>query len=249
MKINLVPIQLLSPIIIYIIFNSSSIAVSDTTTETSTTFNTTSQWLHFSTNLNQPTIKFSMSLIIAAILSFFAASISSAGGIGGGGLFISIMTIVAGLEMKTASSFSAFMVTGVSVANVGINLFIRNAGGKTLIDFDLALVLQPCLLLGVSIGVICNRVFPNWLVTSLFAVFLAWSTMKTCEKGVFYWRSESERGSRRGDEGARSPLLVGEEGGERREVRFPWKKLGLLVIIWLLFFFINLFRGNKYGQV
>ncbi|KFK43429.1 hypothetical protein AALP_AA1G124600 [Arabis alpina] len=160
-------------------------------------------------------MEFSFSLTIAASLSFLAASISSAGGIGGGGLFISIMTIVAGLEMKTASSFSAFMVTGVSVANVGV-------------------------------GVICNRVFPNWLVTSLFAVFLAWSTMKTCKKGVFYWRLESERDSRR-EEGVRS-LLMSKEGGERRERRFPWKKLGVLVIIWLLFFFINLFRGNKYGQ-
>uniref|UniRef100_A0A1J3EJ79 Sulfite exporter TauE/SafE family protein 2 n=3 Tax=Noccaea caerulescens TaxID=107243 RepID=A0A1J3EJ79_NOCCA len=165
------------------------------------------------------------------------------------------MTIVAGLEMKTASSFSAFMVTGVSVANVGCNLFVRNpkSGGKTLIDFDLALTLQPCLLLGVSLGVICNRMFPNWLVTSLFAVFLAWSTMKTCKKGRSYWNSESERARVRRDgdedriEGARSPLLI-KEGEERGKFRFPWKKLGVLVIIWLLFFSIYLFRGNKYGQ-
>ncbi|ESQ35701.1 hypothetical protein EUTSA_v10007599mg [Eutrema salsugineum] len=251
MRINLVPV-LLS---LFIIFNLSAIAVSETA-ETSIFFNTTSQWLQFRANSNQTTIEFSIPTIIAAVLSFFAASISSAGGIGGGGLFISIMTIVAGLEMKTASSFSAFMVTGVSVANVGCNLFVRNAksGGKTLIDFDLALTLQPCLLLGVSIGVICNRVSPNWLVTSLFAVFLAWSTMKTCKKGIFYWKMESERakvGSRKGDEdegGARSPLLSNEGEDEGREIRFPWMKLGVLVIIWLLFFSINLFRGNKYGE-
>ncbi|CAH2038248.1 unnamed protein product, partial [Thlaspi arvense] len=260
MRINLVPVLLF--FIIIIIFNPSTIVVSDTTTDGSVfstvdqIFNTTSQWLHFPANFNQPTIEISVLTIIAAVLSFFAASISSAGGIGGGGLFISIMTIVAGLEMKTASSFSAFMVTGVSIANVGCNLFVRNpkSGGKTLIDFDLALTLQPCLLLGVSIGVICNRMFPNWLVTSLFAVFLAWSTMKTCKKGLSYWKSESERRSRRRDEeedrieGARSPLLCneGEESGGK--MGFPWMKLGVLVVIWLLFFSINLFRGNKYGQ-
>uniref|UniRef100_A0A1J3H122 Sulfite exporter TauE/SafE family protein 3 n=1 Tax=Noccaea caerulescens TaxID=107243 RepID=A0A1J3H122_NOCCA len=257
MGINLVPVLLLSLITI---FNPSAIAVSETTADSvfstvNQTFNTTSQWLSYTKNFNQSAIEFSIPTIIAAVLSFFAASISSAGGIGGGGLFISIMTIVAGLEMKTASSFSAFMVTGVSVANVGCNLFLRNpkSGGKTLIDFDLALTLQPCLLLGVSLGVICNRMFPNWLVTSLFAVFLAWSTMKTCKKGRSYWNSESERARVRRDgdedriEGARSPLLI-KEGEERGKFRFPWKKLGVLVIIWLLFFSIYLFRGNKYGQ-
>lgn len=81
--------------------------------------------------------------------------------------------------------------------------------------------------------------------------------MKTCKKGIFYWKLESERACRRGDgdedriEGARSPFLgnEGEGGGERGKMKFPWKKLGVLVMIWLLFFSINLFRGNKYGQV
>ncbi|XP_010458554.1 PREDICTED: uncharacterized protein LOC104739794 [Camelina sativa] len=254
MVINLVPL-LLSLITIFI---PSAIAVSETEVEQHQILNTTSQWLHYiPPNLKQSTtIEFSIPTIIAAVLSFLAASISSAGGIGGGGLFLSIMTIVAGLEMKTASSFSAFMVTGVSLANVACNIFVRNPNSrdnKTLIDFDLALTVQPCLLLGVSVGVICNRMFPNWLVLFLFAVFLAWSTMKTCKKGVSYWNLESEKARIRsprdddGIEGARLPLL-GEDVGERGMVRFPWMKLGVLVIIWLLFFSINLFRGNKYGQ-
>lgn len=252
MTINLVPL-LLSLITIFTIFNPSALA------DQSQIRSTTSQWLHFSEDLSQSTIEVSIPTIIAAVLSFFAASISSAGGIGGGGLFLSIMTIIAGLEMKTASSFSAFMVTGVSFANVGCNLFLRNpkSRDKTLIDFDLALTIQPCLLLGVSIGVICNRMFPNWLVLFLFAVFLAWSTMKTCKKGVSYWNLESERAKIKsprdvdGIEVARSPLLSEEREDVRQRgmIRFPWMKLGVLVIIWLLFFSINLFRGNKYGQV
>ncbi|KAL1202327.1 Sulfite exporter TauE/SafE family protein 1 [Cardamine amara subsp. amara] len=260
MSINLLSLLLIT---ILIIINPSTIAVSKKSdnpvfSTVDQIFNTTNQWLHFPTNLNQSSIEFSIPIIIAAVLSFFAASISSAGGIGGGGLFISIMTIVAGLQMKTVSSFSAFMVTGVSFANVGCNIFVRNpkAGGKTLIDFDLALTVQPCLLLGVSVGVICNRMFPNWLVLTLFAVFLAWSTMKTCKKGVSYWNLETERAEIRrrrdddGVEGAREPLLGNEveDEVEKGKIRFPWMKLGVLVIIWLLFFSINLLRGNKYGQ-
>ncbi|KAG2249082.1 hypothetical protein Bca52824_088710 [Brassica carinata] len=108
-------------------------------------------------------LKLSSAIIVAGVLCFMSALISSAGGIGGGGLFIPIMTIVAGFDLKTASSFSAFMVTGGSIANVISNLF----GGKALLDYDLALLLEPCMLLGVSIGVICNRVLPEWLITVL----------------------------------------------------------------------------------
>ncbi|CAH8331898.1 unnamed protein product [Eruca vesicaria subsp. sativa] len=220
--------------------------------------NKTSSWLEFPTKFNQPKIELTTSTIIAAILSFLAASISSAGGIGGGGLYVPIMTIVAGLDLKTASSFSAFMVTGGSIANVGCNLFVRNpkAGGKTMIDFDLALLLEPCMLLGVSVGVICNLVFPNWLITSLFAVFLAWSTVKTFGNGIYYWRMESEmvkrRETRRAGEdddedkmvSVKTPLL----GECERPKRFPWMKLGVLVIIWLSYFAVYLLRGNKYGE-
>lgn len=118
----------------------------------------------------------SLPIVLAAIFCFIASSIASAGGLGGGGLFIPILTIVAKLDLKTASSLSSFMVTGGSIANVLCNL-CRSCefGGKSLIDYDIALCSEPCMLLGVSFGVICNRVFPEWLITLLFAIFLVWS--------------------------------------------------------------------------
>ncbi|CAN6986573.1 hypothetical protein HID58_001141 [Brassica napus] len=200
-------------------------------------------------------LKLSSAIIVAGVLCFMAALISSAGGIGGGGLFIPIMTIVAGFDLKTASSFSAFMVTGGSIANVISNLF----GGKALLDYDLALLLEPCMLLGVSIGVICNRVLPEWLITVLFAVFLAWSSLKTCRNGVKYWKIESDaargKGHERPEKGQgeteeddtkslKAPLL---EAKARRN-KTPWTKLGVLIVVWASFFVIYLLRGNKDGK-
>ncbi|KAI6703956.1 hypothetical protein NL676_013092 [Syzygium grande] len=88
---------------------------------------------------------FSPPMVQAGVLCFIAAAISSAGGIGGGGLFIPILAIIAGLQLKTASSFSAFMVTGVSIANVICYLIIRSPkfGDKCLIDYDIALLSKP----------------------------------------------------------------------------------------------------------
>lgn len=202
-------------------------------------------------------LRLSSPIVLAGLLCFMAASVSSAGGIGGGGLFIPVLTIVAGLDLKTASAFSAFMVTGGSIANVMCNLCSTSPkyGGKNLIDYDIALLSEPCLLLGVSVGVICNLVFPAWLITILFAVFLAWSTFKTCKSGVVYWKLESDEVRRNefvelenGLEGS-GGVKNTKEPEERSKLGIPWKKLGVLFLVWCSFSLLYLIRGNQSGQV
>lgn len=212
-------------------------------------------------------IKFTFSSVISGLLCFVAASISSAGGIGGGGLFIPILSIVAGFDLKTASSLSAFMVTGGSMANVLYNTVIKSSHGdgkKGLIDYDIALLSEPCMLLGVSIGVILNRVIPEWLITILFDVFLAWSSFRTCNAGVMFWNLESEDARRKGYDDQRNncdgtqgsegniecvlePLL--EQKEKSKMAAIPLVKIGILIMIWFSFFFVNLLRGDRYRQV
>ncbi|RDY05317.1 Sulfite exporter TauE/SafE family protein 2, partial [Mucuna pruriens] len=220
----------------------------------------------------QSQILISGPLVLAGVLCFIASSISSAGGIGGGGLFIPILSIVAGLDLKTASSLSAFMVTGGSIANVMCNMCTTSSklGGKSLIDYDIALSSEPCMLLGVSLGVICNLVFPEWLITVLFALFLAWCTSKTCKSGLLFWKAESEEMRKNGPEELEKGLLENETIEEKKvykennepksievpllvpqgksKLRIPWFKLAVLLLIWFCFFSVYLLRGNKYGQ-
>ncbi|XP_010267808.1 PREDICTED: uncharacterized protein LOC104604926 [Nelumbo nucifera] len=258
------------PLTFFIIFNHS---YAKRIQSTSNPFNATqfinqiSQWRAHQIELQNTQKGLSVPIILAAVLCFMAGSISSAGGIGGGGLFVPILNIVAGLDLKTASSFSAFMVTAGSVANVFCNFYFKNPkyGGKVLTDYDIVLLSEPCMLLGVSIGVICNIIFPEWLITILFAVFIAWTTFKTCKSGFSYWKSESDEawlnGSEEesrigsvkeevcdgngGEESLKQPLLGGrEEGG----FEVPWKKLGILVMIWFSFFALQLIRGDKKAE-
>lgn len=228
-------------------------------------FNSGFRWIVSQQQSQNTHLSLTVPLVLAGFLCFIAASISSAGGIGGGGLFIPILIIVAGLDLKTASSFSAFMVTGGSLANVLYNMLIESSkfdGKRTLIDYDIALLSEPCMLLGVSIGVICNLMLPEWLITILFAVFLAWSSFRTCTAGVMYWNLETEEVRRKGCENLESgencngnegivksvtvPLLDRER---KSTMGIPWMKLGILIMIWFSFLVVYLLRGNRYGQV
>ncbi|KAH6764606.1 Sulfite exporter TauE/SafE family protein [Perilla frutescens var. hirtella] len=191
-----------------------------------------------------------LQFVVAGILSFFAAAVSSAGGIGGGGLFIPILTIVVGLDLKRASSYTAFMVTGGLIPSVASKLLARRRGGKPVIDYDIALLSEPCMLLGVSCGVICNLVLPEWLITIFFAIFLVFCTYKTFKSGISIWKRESE-GKIENEAGtSQLPLSRNEEDdNDDGKLEFPiWLKLGLLVLIWLSFFVLYLLRGNGDGQ-
>ncbi|KAJ1254620.1 hypothetical protein BS78_03G301000 [Paspalum vaginatum] len=187
--------------------------------------------------------------VAAWVLSFLAASVSSAGGVGGGSLFLPIVNVVAGLSLKRATAYSSFMVTGGAVSNVLYNLLAcagGGSGGGQLINYDIALLFQPCLLLGVSIGVVCNVMFPEWLITVLFSLFLVFCTAKTYHAGVKIWRSESSGG---GHHSSKEPLLPTDaQDGRGNGVGFPWPEVALLVMIWICFFALHVVIGDKDGK-
>ncbi|KAK4491963.1 hypothetical protein RD792_002747 [Penstemon davidsonii] len=139
--------------------------------------NTTQQYWENNVQSFTASLKSSIQFLLPGVLSFIAAAISSAGGVGGGGLFIPILAIVANLQLRTASSYSAFMVTGGSIANVACHMLLRRGGEKQLIDFDIALLSEPFMLLG------------------------------TCKSGVLFWKLESETEEACDGGSTKEPLL------------------------------------------
>jgi len=60
---------------------------------------------------------------------------------------------------------------GASVSTVYYNLKLKHPTlDMPVIDYDLAVLIQPMLMLGISIGVIFNVIFPDWLVTVLLII-------------------------------------------------------------------------------
>lgn len=63
------------------------------------------------------------------------------------------------------------MIMGAALSTVYYNMRLRHpALDMPLIDYDLALLFQPMLMLGISIGVVCNVMFADWMVTVLLII-------------------------------------------------------------------------------
>jgi len=65
----------------------------------------------------------------------------------------------------------AGMIMGAAVSSVYYNLKLRHPRiDMPIIDYDLALLIQPMLMLGISLGVALNVIFADWMVTVLLIV-------------------------------------------------------------------------------
>ena len=163
---------------------------------------------------NWPKLQLDWRLVVAIVLGAVGASLCSAGGVGGGGLFIPIFNLLLGFDVKSAAALSNFMILGGSLANVGWNIqqVHPHQPEKPLIDFDVALLLQPNMLLGISMGVICNVLLPSWLITLEFVLILGYTTIRSLRSGLIRWRNETEFVKKR------ARKLVHDEEEDRRQL-------------------------------
>ncbi|KAL3132428.1 hypothetical protein ABBQ32_008986 [Trebouxia sp. C0010 RCD-2024] len=130
-------------------------------------------------------VKLQPSEIACLILSVMVSALANACGVGGGAFFVPMFNILLGFSLKGSTALSQAVVTGGALAGFMYSSSKRHPDDQkqSLIDFDLALILTPMLLLGVTAGVLINAVMPNWLITLLLVLLLTWLTMKTFNKG------------------------------------------------------------------
>lgn len=53
---------------------------------------------------------------------------------------------------------------------------------RPIIDYDVALIMEPMTLVGTIIGVYGNKIFPSWLITFLLVILLSFTTYRTIKK-------------------------------------------------------------------
>ncbi|KAF8407052.1 hypothetical protein HHK36_006177 [Tetracentron sinense] len=143
-------------------------------------------------DLDLQDMKFGWKIIVGSIIGFFGAAFGSVGGVGGGGIFVPMLTLIIGFDAKSSTAISKCMIMGAAASTVYYNLKLRHPTLELpIIDYDLAMLFQPMLMLGISIGVACNVIFADWMVTVLLIILFIGTSTKAFFKGVETWKKET----------------------------------------------------------
>ncbi|XP_022862977.1 sulfite exporter TauE/SafE family protein 3-like isoform X2 [Olea europaea var. sylvestris] len=209
-----------------------------------------------------PDLELGWKIIVGSIIGFCGAAFGSVGGVGGGGIFVPMLTLIIGFDPKSATAISKCMIMGAAVSTVYYNLKLRHPTlDMPIIDYDLAVLIQPMLMLGISIGVAFNVIFADWMVTVLLIILFIGTSTKAFMRGVETWKKETiikKEAAKRLDvnEDTEYKLLPGgPRNGMEKEVKelaepevsilenVCWKEFGLLVFVWIAFLVLQITKN------
>ncbi|KAL2544789.1 Sulfite exporter TauE/SafE family protein [Forsythia ovata] len=213
-----------------------------------------------------PDLKFNWQIVVGSIIGFLGASFGSVGGVGGGGIFVPMLTLIIGFDPKSATAISKCMIMGGAVSTVHYNLKLRHPTiDMPIIDYDLAVLIQPMLMLGISIGVAFNVIFADWMITVLLIVLFIGTSTKAFFRGVETWKKETivkkeaakrlEANGNDTEEAEYKLLPGGPSNNTKNEAKglaepevgnlenVCWKELWLLVFVWMAFLALQIIKN------
>ncbi|KAK4582972.1 hypothetical protein RGQ29_025939 [Quercus rubra] len=209
-----------------------------------------------STDTLWPELEFSWRLVLATVIGFLGSACGTVGGVGGGGIFVPMLTLIVGFDTKSAAALSKCMIMGASASSVWYNLRVPHPTKEVpILDYDLALLFQPMLMLGITIGVALSVVFPYWLITVLIIIlFLGTSSRSFC-KAIEMWKEETifnKEMARQQETLVNShgeqygPLVPREEKSQMQILRFNlrWKWIWVLVLVWIAFLALQIIKND-----
>ncbi|XP_021829209.1 sulfite exporter TauE/SafE family protein 3-like isoform X2 [Prunus avium] len=213
-----------------------------------------------------PDIRFGWKIAVGTMIAFVGAAFGSVGGVGGGGFFIPMLTLIIGFDQKSSIAVSKCMITGTATATVMYNLRRRHPTPTLdlpIIDYDLALLFQPVLVLGISIGVSLNVVLSDWMITILLFIVLLGVSTKSFFKGVETWKRETITKKNMFDASKQLQsndvedkyIPGGPSNGTLTETKEPertavpvldnvrWKELGVIVAVWIIILALQIVKN------
>ncbi|XP_077233728.1 sulfite exporter TauE/SafE family protein [Tasmannia lanceolata] len=207
-----------------------------------------------------PELEFNWRSVLATVIGFLGSAFGTVGGVGGGGIFVPMLNLIVGFDTKSAAALSKCMIMGASASSVWYNLRVPHPTREVpILDYELALLFQPMLMLGITIGVALSIVFPYWLITILIIVLFVGTSSRSFFKGIEMWRQETIMNkemevraalSNSNDQvimgGDYEPLLPrkARSGWEILRFNIRLKRILVLVLVWVVFLLLQAFKTN-----
>ncbi|CAK7343330.1 unnamed protein product [Dovyalis caffra] len=208
-----------------------------------------------------PELELNWRIALATVIGFLGSACGTVGGVGGGGIFVPMLTLIVGFDTKSAAAISKCMIMGASASSVWYNLRVPHPTKEVpILDYDLALLFQPMLLLGITVGVALSVVFPYWLITVLIIILFVGTSSRSFFRGIEMWKEESilkkelarqqetivnSRGELLIDT-EHEPLVPKEEKSKMQILCFnlKWKRLLVLLLVWTSFLLLQVIKND-----
>ncbi|KAL8138545.1 hypothetical protein V2J09_004546 [Rumex salicifolius] len=206
-----------------------------------------------------PAMEFGWRIVVGTIMAFCGAAFGSVGGVGGGGIFVPMLALVLGFDTKSSAAISKCMIVGAAASTVYYNIRQRHPTlDMSIIDYDLALLFQPMLVLGISLGVTFNVIFADWMVTLILIILCIVTSTKAFFKGIEKWKKETiqkEAETRLSsietdlDGDTPEPENTTLPGGSNKRTKVPfvknvqWKKLAIIICVWMCILTLQIIKS------
>jgi len=128
---------------------------------------------------------------ICCFVLFAAGVLCAAGGIGGGGIYVTVLMVAGKLSVADAVPLSKAIVFFGSISSLILNVRKKSNDNQaqSLIDYNLCRLVVPSSLLGTFLGVFFNRHLPSWLILAVLALVLFCITLSV---GRTTWKQYME---------------------------------------------------------
>ena len=125
---------------------------------------------------------------IGTFVMLFVACIANAGGIGGSSIIISLMLLLFEFDAHSSIAYTQVFIFSGTFAAITLKIKDRHpTRDRPLIYYDILMPIIGPITLGVSIGVMMNPMFPEWLILGLLTflvTFLFWDVLGRAKKMI-----------------------------------------------------------------
>uniref|UniRef100_K7M6Q4 Sulfite exporter TauE/SafE family protein n=1 Tax=Glycine max TaxID=3847 RepID=K7M6Q4_SOYBN len=170
-----------------------------------------------------PDMEFGWQIILGTIVGFFGAAFGSVGGVGGGGIFVPMLSLIIGFDAKSSTAISKCMIMGAAFIGVAFNVVVADW-------------MVTMLLLVLFLGTSTKAFFKGVETWKKETIMKEEDARKQATNGV-------------GSEVEYTPIPSGPGSDIAKDTRNEevsmlenvyWKEFGLLVFVWVSFLGIQI---------
>lgn len=150
--------------------------------------------------------------IIGIVVLSVLMMLCTLAGIGGGGVVVPLLSVFYSFTFKEATAISGFSILICSIVRYMYNFGQMHPEKKAVsIDYGLAIVMLPTVMMGSFLGVIMNAMLPELILQVCLTLLLAFLTVQSALKAREIFKKENDKIRQKKRENKKAAAALGKD--------------------------------------